>query len=372
MKFRYLFAALSLSTVMGFGAATMAQDSVSTRMQDAHEGIATQIQGARTTAERAARSARIINGERIPANMPAQNWSFTVSIQRKAADGEFHHSCGGALVHPMIEYALDQTTGEVVMAGGYPRTRFLGWQNGPTRPTLVVTAAHCVTDALYQLPLQPDEFRIGLGSTDLDSVDLYYVGVNEVIPHEEYDQNLNADIALLALKPLPVGLPVLKAQSILMPTYPEARDYMQPTAALSINGWGVTETGYISNELLTVRVPFSVQKKCREAYRRIGSYVTEDAFCAGFVTGGFDSCQGDSGGPVYYRPTSRGGSRLGAPVLTAVVSWGEGCAKPNFPGVYASVLYHQKWIEDVVRECAGYFVRDAETIAPDFANRCQF
>jgi trypsin len=43
-------------------------------------------------------------------------------------------------------------------------------------------------------------------------------------------------------------------------------------------------------------------------------------FCAGLTQGGKDSCQGDS-----------------TKVLVGAVSWGEGCAAPNAPGVYANI-----------------------------------
>lgn len=43
-----------------------------------------------------------------------------------------------------------------------------------------------------------------------------------------------------------------------------------------------------------------------------------------------DSCQGDSGGPLVVNGE-----------LAAIVSWGMG-----FPGVYASIPYHTKWIAE--------------------------
>lgn len=50
---------------------------------------------------------------------------------------------------------------------------------------------------------------------------------------------------------------------------------------------------------------------------------------------GKDSCQGDSGGPMIDKKTKK---QLG------VVSWGIGCARPEYPGVYSNIANQKSWI----------------------------
>ena len=49
---------------------------------------------------------------------------------------------------------------------------------------------------------------------------------------------------------------------------------------------------------------------------------------------GKDSCQGDSGGPFACNNK-----------LTGIVSWGAGCADPDYAGVYTRVANYVDWIE---------------------------
>eukprot|EP00536_Pseudo-nitzschia_multiseries_P010176 jgi/Psemu1/202592/e_gw1.303.21.1 len=62
--------------------------------------------------------------------------------------------------------------------------------------------------------------------------------------------------------------------------------------------------------------------------------VTSAMFCAGYPKGGQDSCQGDSGGPIVKRVYNEDTGKF-VDHHVGIVSWGQGCALPNKPGVYA-------------------------------------
>lgn len=68
---------------------------------------------------------------------------------------------------------------------------------------------------------------------------------------------------------------------------------------------------------------------------------------------GKDSCQGDSGGPLvtsenerYKLSTGHINPFLSRFALIGVVSFGIGCANPDFPGVYARVTAVKDWINE--------------------------
>ena len=68
----------------------------------------------------------------------------------------------------------------------------------------------------------------------------------------------------------------------------------------------------------------------------IAQKIDDDMIMAGYPDGGYDSCQGDSGGP-HILTTNDGKS-----IQTGIVSWGEGCALPNRPGVYTRVSVYAR------------------------------
>jgi trypsin len=100
-------------------------------------------------------------------------------------------------------------------------------------------------------------------------------------------------------------------------------------AQLLASGWGqLSQSGSSPVDLMKVQVPVAELSNCNDANSYNGQ-ITGQMFCAGLEAGGKDTCQGDSGGPL------TGGAQNA--VLNGIVSWGRGCAQPNFFGVYTKV-----------------------------------
>jgi secreted trypsin-like serine protease len=81
-------------------------------------------------------------------------------------------------------------------------------------------------------------------------------------------------------------------------------------------------------------VPILPDPSCDALSGLYDDFTAVSMVCAGFLSGGTDSCQGDSGGPLA-APGFVGGQPVNR--LVGVVSWGEGCARPNAPGVYTRI-----------------------------------
>uniref|UniRef100_A0A6B2EKJ0 trypsin n=2 Tax=Phlebotominae TaxID=7198 RepID=A0A6B2EKJ0_9DIPT len=198
----------------------------------------------------------------------------------------------------------------------------------------ILTAAHCTE---YARSTIIDNFQIRTGSNH-SSIEGQVHRVKELYRHELYnpeDENnpMDYDYAILELEdPIvfdDVRRPVQLATS---------GEEVPSGTMLKTSGWGATKNIQESTfHVRAVSVPAVSHFECASRYY-FGTPITERMICAGYSAGGKDACQGDSGGPIIREDNG---------VLVGVVSWGNGCALPGYPGVYSKVSAVREWIAGI-------------------------
>ncbi|OLF13357.1 S1 family peptidase [Actinophytocola xanthii] len=195
-------------------------------------------------------------------------------------------------------------------------------------PTKIVTAAHCADG------FSPSDIRVVAGRTTLSAGGGTVAGVTGIWIHPQWNPSaLSNDVSVLTLD-------TALSQAPLAVASPADADLYAPGANSTVYGWGVTESGSPSDTLRKVDVPVTSDADCAESYP--GTYDPASMVCAGLDEGGKDSCQGDSGGPL------EGVAADGTRKLIGIVSWGQGCALPEFYGVYGRVsAFHDLILEQI-------------------------
>ena len=238
---------------------------------------------------------RIIGGQ--PAPVGAYPWQVSIGLADRPAS--LGHFCGGTILNSK-------------------------W---------VLTAAHCVD----RVPTA-DRIQIKYGMNFL-SRDGGISKVAEIVINRSWNRpTFTNDLALLRLSDSLSNVVPLR------PLQPQEADPLASEGVLAVvSGWGLTqESGAPSDTLQHVGVQIVSNVICN-APQAYGGRITDEMLCAGFVQGGRNLCQGDSGGPLMAF------DRKGGYVLAGVVSWGEGCARPNKFGVYSRVALFSQWIAETAK-----------------------
>ena len=205
----------------------------------------------------------------------------------------------------------------------------------------ILTAAHCFFDESNQL-IPTSDVMVGIADHRQSSTDddvpgvTREVRVQEVIIFRDYnDFGVDFDIALIKLQE-PLDFTAKEVGPICLP---ENDDQTFAGIQSTAVGWGLlVEGGNQPDVLMEVQVPILEAAACQTMYAALFD-ITERMICAGLEEGGKDACEGDSGGPL---SVVEGGRH----VLVGITSFGEGCARPEFPGVYARVSKFLNWIKE--------------------------
>jgi trypsin len=188
----------------------------------------------------------------------------------------------------------------------------------------VLTAGHCgsVTGAAVASPAAwpAQAIDVRIGGTKADSGTL--VPADRVVVEPSYLATSGYDISLIHLATTAPAPPVKVAGDA-------EGSLWSPSTMETIVGWGTTsEGGDLPDTLQEAQVPVTTDGYCSGAY---SDFDATTMVCAGFPQGGVDTCQGDSGGPLF------GHTAAGELKVVGATSYGDGCARPGKPGVYARV-----------------------------------
>ncbi|KAM4702927.1 neurotrypsin-like [Rhinophrynus dorsalis] len=202
-----------------------------------------------------------------------------------------------------------------------------------------LTAAHC----FKRFGERPQRYTVRVGDYHTGVEDEFEreLPVQKIVIHKKYKSSSNDnDIALLRMQGKD-GQCLPYSYHVLPICLPEKKEKSINQQACFISGWGDTGTSY-SRTLQQGAVPLLPKEACALRYK--GKF-TNRMICAGNILEDkrVDSCQGDSGGPLMCQRSN------GQWVIVGITSWGYGCGRKGYPGVYTKVSKFTPWIKKVAK-----------------------
>lgn len=191
------------------------------------------------------------------------------------------------------------------------------------KPRWVLTAGHCAAG----VDSSESELFVVTGRRNLDEENVgQRLKVAEILVHPGFsttpgETNLRYDVALFRLAEPTV------APAIALATKPDDR-FETAGTAVKVAGWGDTLPtlgNSLSRELREAELNVVSDDECDPSYFNFDPH---SQVCAAALLKG--SCHGDSGGPLF-----AAGPR--GPVQIGIISYGQNCVVPGFPGVNSEV-----------------------------------
>ncbi|XP_050419568.1 proclotting enzyme-like [Adelges cooleyi] len=196
----------------------------------------------------------------------------------------------------------------------------------------ILTAAHCVA---HMSSWDVARLSANLGDYNIKSKsDVKHLErrIKRVVRHKGFNQmTLYNDIAILTL-----DKPVTFSREVHPICLPQQSKALYSGQQATVIGWGsLRESGPQPAVLQKVSVPVWTNQECKSRYGSAApGGIVEHFLCAGKAAK--DSCSGDSGGPLMLNENKW--------TQVGIVSWGIGCGKGQFPGVYTRVTSFMPWI----------------------------
>ncbi|XP_058400786.1 suppressor of tumorigenicity 14 protein isoform X1 [Diceros bicornis minor] len=204
-------------------------------------------------------------------------------------------------------------------------------------PNWMVSAAHCYVDDRGFRYSDHTLWTAYLGLHDQSKRSA--PGVQErrlkrIISHPAFnDFTFDYDLALLELQQ-----PAEYSSSVRPICLPAASHAFPAGKAIWVTGWGHTQEGGTGALILQKgEIRVINQTTCESL---LPQQISPRMMCVGYLSGGVDACQGDSGGPL---SSVEADGRI---FQAGVVSWGDGCAQRNKPGVYTRLPVFRDWIKE--------------------------
>ncbi|XP_027524317.1 transmembrane protease serine 12 [Corapipo altera] len=234
---------------------------------------------------------------------PEGAWPWVVSLQVLRGGVRFIHLCGGVLLSRKA----------------------------------VLTAGHCVEGRR-----NPCFWRAVLGLHNLQRHGPHTAKrrIRRILVHSEFkSETFENDVAVFELSSAVQSS--LHIQPICLPPAP-LQPQLENGSDCYVSGWGRTaEKGKISPVLKEARVEILPPSLCNSSEGYAG-LMDHRVLCAGAWAGGTDTCQGDSGGPlVCYHPDRY--------YLIGIASFGVGCGRPKYPGIYVRLSQYRTWIKSKLK-----------------------